>query len=263
MLTTKFEVLKMFKWVKYIVVSQFFLPFGALALESSPEITFPIKPFTAQYNIIHNNDKVGKATRKLSYLDNGMLNYSYQTEIEWLIFSDKRSEKSVLKADLAQNLVSPVSYEYERSGTGRDKHKKWQFLPEQNKGTCINEDNEKHKVTLDFSVPLQDKLSYHLQQRLNLITNPEQKNFVYPVIQNSGKTKSYVYQYDGEEELMLPYGNVKTIRLKREVVEKKKITTVWFAPELNYLLVKLHQSQVGADQFEAQLTGYKEGKTQN
>jgi len=38
------------------------------------------------------------------------------------------------------------------------------------------------------------------------------------------------------------------------VVEKKRITYAWFAPELNYLLVKLYQTKAGVEQFEAQLS---------
>jgi hypothetical protein len=110
------------------------------------------------------------------------------------------------------------------------------------------------QITLNFSDGLLDKLSYHLQNRIDLITNPEQKRFVYPVIGSKGTVKNYEYQYDGEEELILPYGLVKTIRLKREVNEKKRITYAWFAPELNYLLVKIYQVKSGAEQFEAQLS---------
>jgi hypothetical protein len=90
-----------------------------------------------------------------------------------------------------------------------------------------------------------------------LINNPDQKRFVYPVIRTSGSVKDYIYLYDGEEEIMLPYGLVKTIRLKREISEKKRITYAWFAPELNYLLVKLYQVKAGAEQFEAQLSRIK------
>ncbi len=66
--------------------------------------------------------------------------------------------------------------------------------------------------------------------------------------------KDYTYQYDGEEELILPYGLVKTVRYKREIKAKKRITYTWFAPELNYLLVKLYQIKAGNEQFEAQLS---------
>jgi hypothetical protein len=77
---------------------------------------------------------------------------------------------------------------------------------------------------------------------------------VYPVIGSKGTIKNYEYQYDGAEELILPYGLVNTIRLKREVNEKKRVTYAWFAPELNYLLVKIYQIKSGAEQFEAQLS---------
>jgi len=207
-----------------------------------------VPAFNAKYTIFHNSKPVGEATRQLQYLDNGLTQYSYHTNLEWLIFSDARQETSILAIDKGH--ISPTSYEFSREGTGSDKHYKWSYDIDNN--TATNELKQKSQ-TVDFPDNIQDKLSYHLQHRFNMIENPQQKHFVYPVISTSGKIKNYVYQYDGEEELMLPYGLVNTIRLKREVVEKKRITYAWFAPELNYLLVKLYQTKAGAEQFEAQL----------
>lgn len=207
-----------------------------------------VPAFSAKYTIFHNTKPVGEATRQLQYLDNGLTQYSYHTNLEWLIFSDTRQETSILAIDKGH--ISPTSYEFSREGTGSDKHYKWSYDIDNN--TATNELKQKSQ-TIDFPDNIQDKLSYHLQHRFNMIENPQQKHFVYPVISTSGKIKNYVYQYDGEEELMLPYGLVNTIRLKREVVEKKRITYAWFAPELNYLLVKLYQTKAGAEQFEAQL----------
>lgn len=207
-----------------------------------------VPAFNAKYTIFHNSKPVGEATRQLQYLEDGLTQYSYHTNLEWLIFSDTRQETSILAIDKGH--ISPTSYEFSREGTGSDKHYKWSYDLANN--TATNELKQKSK-TIDFPDNIQDKLSYHLQHRFNMIANPQQKHFVYPVISTSGKIKNYVYQYDGEEELMLPYGLVNTIRLKREVVEKKRITYAWFAPELNYLLVKLYQTKAGAEQFEAQL----------
>ncbi|MGJ8694286.1 MAG: DUF3108 domain-containing protein [Thalassotalea sp.] len=246
----------MFKLTTWLTLCITTIAFTAIANDSIKPQTFPIKSFSAHYNIIHKDDPVGKAVRKLSVLANDKIQYSYHTDLEWLIFSDSRSESSLLKLSADKADVIPLHYVFERSGTGRDKQSEWKFQPEENKALCINEDKEEHQITLDFTNPIQDKLSYHLQQRLNLIKNPQQKHFVYSVVQGSGKTKNYVYEYDGEDELMLPYGNVKAIRLKREVVENKKITYVWFAPELNYLLVRINQIKAGVNQFEAQLTKY-------
>ena len=224
-------------------------------LEKKPVVTTvskannPIKPFTATYSVLHKSKKVGKGTRKLTYQEDGTVEYSYETDISWLIFSDTRKETSIVT--LKNNTVIPQKYEYIREGTGRDKHYVWEFNAQNNTATDLKNDRT---VEVDFSQPLQDTLSYHLQHRLKMIAHPEQRQFVYPVIKTSGKVKNYVYQYDGEEELMLPYGLIKTIRLKREIIEKKRITYAWFAPELNYLLVKLYQVKAGAEQFEAQLT---------
>jgi len=219
-------------------------------IEAARHGTTPlIKAFTAKYAILHKSKKIGEGTRKLAYIDENTLEYSYKSDISWLIFSDSRSETSTLKYH--NDVLTPLKYEYKREGTGRDKHYLWQFDAKNNTATDVE---KKRTLNIDFSLPLQDTLSYHLQHRLKMMEHPEQKQFVYPVIKTSGKVQNYVYQYDGEEELMLPYGLVKTIRLKREIIEKKRITYAWFAPELNCLLVKLYQVKGGTEQFEAQLT---------
>jgi len=207
-----------------------------------------IKPFEATYSILHKHKKVGEGQRKLQYLPNNQAQYSYHTDIKWMIFSDTREETSVV--ELNGNKVKPTHYDYSREGTGRDKAYEWAYDIANNSATNVKSKLEK---TVNYPVNVQDKLSYHLQHRLSMIENPEQELYVYPVIGTSGSIKNYVYQYDGEEEIVLPYGLVKTVRLKREVLEKERVTYAWFAPELNYLLVKLFQVKGGVEQFEAQL----------
>jgi hypothetical protein len=219
----------------------------------TPKGTTPfLKPFTAKYSILHKSKKVGNGVRKLVYLNDNTLEYSYKSDISWLIFSDSRTEISTL--NYQGDILTPLKYEYKREGTGSDKHYVWLFDAKNNTATNVK---KKKTVTVDFSKPLQDTLSYHLQHRLKMIEHPEQKQFVYPVIKTSGKVQNYVFQYDGEEELMLPYGLVQTIRLKREVIEKKRITYAWYAPKLNCLLVKLYQVKDNIEQFEIQLTSLK------
>lgn len=208
-----------------------------------------IPAYKASYTLLHKSDPVGTAIRQLSYLNDGKIRYHYETDISWLIFSDKRTETSLVKVE--DNQIIPLHYDYKREGTGRDKNYQWQY-DLLNKTATNLKDNK--QISLNFTNGLLDKLSYHLQNRLDLITDPQKKRFVYPVISAKGSIKNYEYQYDGEEELILPYGLVKTIRLKREIIDKKRITYAWFAPELNYLLVKLYQVKAGAEQFEAQLS---------
>jgi hypothetical protein len=228
-----------------------FIPFFVFADASNPKAISKraVSAFSAQYTVLHKSDPVGTAIRQLSYQADGTINYHYETHVKWLIFSQTRSETSILTID--NNRVTPQHYTYIREGTGKDKRYEWRY----NAQESIAEDVErKRKHSIDFSNNVQDKLSYHLQHRLNLIADAQQKNYVYPVISTSGSIKDYAYQYDGIEELVLPYGLVKTIRFKREVKEKERITYAWFAPELDYILVKLYQTKAGNGQFEAQLS---------
>ena len=222
------------------------------SIESSPQqksaSTIVIAAYRASYTLLRKSDPVGTAIRELSYLGDNTIKYHYETDISWMIFSDKRSENATVKIE--GNQVIPLNYDYTREGTGRDKSYQWQYNLAEKTATDLKNDN---KISLEVTDGLLDKLSYHLQNRLDLIANPEQKRFIYPVISTKGSIKNYEYQYDGQEELMLPFGSVKAIRLKREIIEKKRITYAWFAPELNYLLVKLYQVKDGAEQFEAQL----------
>ena len=244
----EFYMLKSLPYIPLLLSSLTFLSFTSITEAADIKSKVMVPAFNANYTILRSAKAVGKASRKLNYLDNGMAQYSYRTDIEWLIFSDTREETSIVK--LEGNKVTPTSYVYKREGTGRDKYYEWSYDTTNNTAT----DEKKNKTkNIEFPDNIQDSLSYHLQHRLNLISKPEQKQFVYPVIKSSGSLKNYVYQYDGEEEVMLPYGLVKTVKFKREVIEKKRITYAWFAPELDYLLVKLHQIKGDVEQFEAQL----------
>jgi len=223
-----------------------------LTNETTPQQSTPssvIPAYKATYTLLHKSDPVGTAIRELTYLDDNKIQYHYETDISWLIFSDKRSETAIVSIE--DNQVIPLHYDYQREGTGRDKSYQWQYNLAEKTATDLKNDKT---IALNFTDGLLDKLSYHLQNRLDLIANPAQKRFVYPVISTRGSIKNYEYHYDGKEELILPFGLVKTIRLKREITEKKRITYAWFAPELNYLMVKLYQVKAGAEQFEAQLS---------
>lgn len=207
-----------------------------------------IAPYQAQYTIFRKSDPLGTGVRELSYLDNNLAKYSYQSAIKWFIYSDKRTETSIIK--LNNFTVTPTHYTFDRKSTTRDRKYQWKYDTENRLAQNIEANKT---LTIDFPEGIQDKLSYHLQHRLALIENPTKKTFTYPVISTSGGIKNYTYQFDKKEELTVPFGTIKTIRLKREVKDKNKITYVWFAPELNYLLVKLKQEKDGSEQFEVQL----------
>ena len=68
--------------------------------------------------------------------------YSYHTDIEWLIFSDTREETSIVK--LEGNKVTPTNYEYKREGTGSDKYYKWRYDTANNSAVDEKKDQNKN-----------------------------------------------------------------------------------------------------------------------
>ncbi len=223
-------------------------PFSYADNIAPKQYDFPIKPFKAEYTFFYQGKDLGKGTRQLKFLDEKTAEYSYHSKASWLMFSDKRKETSVVT--MVNGQLVPKEYHFERSGTGKDKQYHWQF--ESDNGVAINTVT-KEKIPLDFSQPIYDSLCYHLQQRINLKTKPLQESYEYNVINTSGNVSKKVYQYVGEETLQLPIGEVKTLHFVREVPSKRRITHAWFAPEYDYLLVKLNQYKKNKQQFEIQL----------
>lgn len=211
----------------------------------SKDMVSTIPDFVAKYNIVHGGDIVGKATRALVNHDDGSVEFSYETKIKWLILKDKRKEITTNKIE--DGRVIPLTYESIREGTGKDKYYHWQFDKENSQATDL-----KKEKTVDIKWPegLQSKLSFHLQSRFNLINGIDRYRF--PILSTSGKIREYEFEYVGEEELMLPYGLVDTVKLRRRKNDEK-VTYAWFAPKLNYLLVKLHQIEGSYQQVQAEL----------
>lgn len=223
-----------------------------LAILITPQYVYSddsVMPFIATYKLSHKKDEVGKAIRQLEYLEDGNIRYSNKLDSKWFIFSDHRKEVSIVA--LNENLITPVHYTYSRTGTGKDKKYEWYYDTENHKAIDV----KNQQITeIEFPDNFQDKLSYHLQLSLDLMNKPLQKEYSYPVISSSGKISDTHYEVVGEETLELPYGTVETIKIKREVVEKKRITYAWFSPKLNYALVKLTQFKSGKEDFDVKLS---------
>ncbi|OUS32182.1 hypothetical protein A9Q98_01910 [Thalassotalea sp. 42_200_T64] len=211
------------------------------------EMVSHIDDFTAKYNIVHDGDIVGKAVRTLKNLPDGSFDFNYKTDIEWLIFSDHRREITTNK--IVNGQVIPLTYKSDREGTGKDKFYEWQFDADNKTAYNVKKNNKPMKG--EWVDGLQSKLSYHLQSRINLIN--KKKDFNFKALSSSGKVSSYHYEYLGTEELLLPYGVLDTVKLKRKKPGSKRVTYAWFAPELNYMMVKLHQIESSFQQFQAEL----------
>jgi hypothetical protein len=90
---------------------------------------------------------------------------------------------------------------------------------------------------------------------LDLLQNPKQKTFNY-LIADGGRLKHYQIKRLEQETITTPLGSINTVKFKRQRdrdSDKDRETTLWCAPELNYLPVKLEHIEKDGTKFTAVL----------
>jgi hypothetical protein len=142
----------------------------------------------------------------------------------------------------ADNFIQPLSYSYQRTGGKKEKHIDLAFNWQQQ---SLAIDDRKHPWKLQLETHTLDKLVYQIALMSDL--NSQQQQFNYRVA-DGGKLKDYNIQVIGQETIATPLGQIDTVVLKRARQKKsKRETTLWCAPALNYLPVKLvHDESSGA-----------------
>ena len=129
--------------------------------------------------------------------------------------------------------IQPLEYFYERT-FGKGKQVKLDF--DWNKNTVTNSVNNDPWV-----MPLEpgtlDKLNYQIALMSDMA--PGKRDYSYKIA-DGGKTKIYQAVVLGEEETETPAGKFHTVKITR--VGDKRGTTLWCAPKLNYLPVRIEQT---------------------
>ena len=213
-----------------------------------------IKPFIAKYKLYRSGKEHGTAERELFVL-NSLYRLRYESSIEWMIFSDERFESSEFKVE--NNQVKPLNYKMQRKGTGPDRSYSVTFDRENKKIIGPKKRrNKRRKKTVPgaqkWNENWLDPISY--QQQLNIDLQLGKKDFKYAFINRKGAEHEYVFKLTGEELLMLPYGSVKALKVERVYEDSDRQTIAWFAPELDYALVRIWKGKSGVEQFDIQLS---------
>ncbi|WP_067867020.1 DUF3108 domain-containing protein [Neptuniibacter marinus] len=132
--------------------------------------------------------------------------------------------------------LSPIHYTFKRSVFGKKRNAEISFDWENNRVT--NEVDDK-PWQMDVTPGVQDKISYQMLLQQELAKG--ETSFTYQVA-DGGILKEYKFQVDGQEVIEAPIGIYKTIRVKRvREANSPRQTYIWFAPELNYQIIKLKQ----------------------
>lgn len=178
----------------------------------------------------------GESTRTLKPLGNGQYTFESVTSatgmFSWIL-RGKIVERSTF--NYTNGVVRPLEYFYEKVSGSKTRTVKLNF--DWAKNTVVNTVND-DPWTMTLEPGVQDKLIYQISLMKDMA--PGKRDYQYKVA-DGGSIKIYQVVMTGEEEVDTPYGKFATVKVTR--VGDKRNTTLWCAPKLNYLPVKIEQSE--------------------
>ncbi len=221
--------------MKFLLISLLWLSSGLLhAVEDFPP------PFTAHYKLYYGNIPAGEGTRTLKQQENGQWvveSTAKATGLALLLRNSEVTERSIFNRK--DNTVQPIEYIYQQTGKKpRSQHIIFDWV----KRTAVNHFEDK-TVTFALETATLDKLLYQivLMQQLK----QGQRQFQYQVI-DKDKLNIYQPQWLGNEVVKTGLGELDTLKYQRVSTNKGRRTTLWCAPSLHYLPVRVdHQEHEG------------------
>jgi len=204
----------------------------------------PFNPYQAHYDVLRGGSSHGEALRQLEQSDEGIYTLRTVTDISWLFLSDKRSHRSefsVLNRDESDSLqLQTHAFDYQRTGTGSDKAFAATFDHEQQ----VVLDQQQQPLSLEWSSDLMDEGTM-VQQLQHDLAQSEQAEFDYRIVDEKGYEDQMLFVRGQTETLSLPYGEIEAIKVERVRENSTRETIYWFAPALDYVLVKMLQREDG------------------
>ena len=220
---------------------------NAQTMSHAEETELSLQPYKATYTAYKWGDDVGEANIELSNLGNQQYSLIYTSKVSKFFLSDKRSEHSIFTVN--EDTVVPSEYYYNRSGTGPDKELKVTFS-QQGQGKIEVENGE----TIDWNGEFDNQI-YRIDLAKQLAAG--KKSLDYNFINYRGQLRHYGVQVVDKEVLSLPFGKVEAVKVKLIRESKKRETFAWFAPSLNYTLVRLQQFKDGDEQGDIKLKSFE------
>lgn len=208
-------------------------PFQPADTQLTPATAPALKAFEVSYKGKYNGFSI-KTVRKLAQDANGDWIFSNVANA----FLGSISEISHFSINADGLLMS--AYRYDRSVLGKNRSLQIDFDHQSRQVRVTGEE----EATLTLENDLLDKLSYQLLLRQALKDKTGKLDFR---VVDKDRVKCYSFRLVGEENLTLAGGQLDTLVVERVRDNNKRKTTLWFAPSLDYLLVRLEQEEDGRE----------------
>ncbi len=254
-----------------------FFSFSSGALSADVTHSHPgttLRPFVATYMVTAMGLEGINVTNSLSLSnkDNGKEDdsevfyhfKSYSMPVGLLAFKKDETRNEQSEGLIRGNKIYPLKYSFLqiRNNTTR---RNVELLFDWDKKEVTNHHKHKNsKWVMDIPDSTVDKLSYQLAMMLFLQNNETRQDKEFRLnIADGGRIKEYDFKILGEERVYTSLGSYKTLKIYHHRYRKDKNITLWCAPELNYLPVKIVQEEPGKPDFVSTLVSYQEGMSRN
>ncbi len=204
--------------------------FSTLSFADSPP---PLNAFHATYKVVSEGSisLEGESERILTISDD---QWHFASRASALFAVIEESSQFVMD----EGLIQPQQYLYNRKVLGKKRRADLSFNWQRN---TVENNVENKPWSMHIKPGVQDKLSYQLQLQADVAAGKD--HFSYEVA-DGGKLKHYQFAVTGTEKVSTPAGEFQAVRVERVYdTPKDKKTLIWFAPELDYQLIKLHRQE--------------------
>ena len=206
--------------------------------------------FSATYEVSHKSYYLGDAQRKLSKQADGSWLYRSDTKakgIASLLVSDVINEKSIIKQ--SSDGYAPQFYEYHQHGGKRVK--KYSLTFDWTKNEIVNDFLNQR---LELKPKTHDLLSFQIQLMHDLQNS--QKVIEY-TIADKKRVETYELKVVQTSTIETPFKTFNAIEMISNKIRDKLQFRIWVAPELNYLPVRILNTNEKGEETELVLKAVK------
>ena len=218
----------------------------------TPFVNLPIpNNFSVEYVLQSGLFDIGKTKRTLSLQENGRYAFTSVTKATGMFamfYNGKVTERSIW--EYREGRARPLQYSY--NDTNKKKRNVNLAFDWENKTVTNTINGEPWDMTIPPDT--QDKLIYQINIMFDFLENNDVKTIKINVA-DGGKLKTYGVVIQKKETIKTPAGKFETIRINRD--DGKRVTTLWCAPSLNYLPVRIEHYKKGDTKVNAYLVKYK------
>ncbi len=206
-------------------------PFGLIAAD-----TLGIHPYTADYSVeakFFVFKARGNARIELSHDDVTDV-YTYESITEGKAGGKRRIRQST-RFQIHNDQILPLSYRYVDGKRDSSADFDWDAGSAQSayKGETVQ---------FDLTTGVMDPMTEEIAVRKQFLNGETPTS--YQVIRRNS-LKNYQYEGLGEEQLETAIGPLRTVKFKRQRPGSSRVNIMWFAPDLQYLLVRFEQQKDG------------------